>query len=169
MAINKYLTNSNGFPTEILAPATSGGAADAGKLPALDGNGKLDQTFMPTGIGADTATIVASEALAAGDYVNIWNNAGAFNVRKADATTLGKNAHGFVLAAVASSANAVIYFEGTNNQVSGQTPGAVFLATAAGAGTATPPSASGNVVQVLGYAVSATAVNFQSNLPIVLA
>ena len=36
-------------------------------------------------------------------------------------------------------------------------------------GAATVPSATGNVVQNIGYATSATSVNFQSQLPIVLA
>lgn len=169
MAVNKYLTNVSGLPTEITAPATSGGAGDAGKLPALDSTGRLDTSFMPTGIGADTSIIQASEALVAGDFVNIHNVAGAFRVRKADATTNGKIAHGFVLAAVASAANATVYFEGTNGSVTGQTPGDVFLSTTPGQGTATPPSASGNAVQNIGVATSATTINFQYNRPIILA
>ena len=123
---------------------------------------------MPVGIGTDTKTIAASEALASGDWVNVWNSTGA-KVRKADATTAGKEAHGFVLAAVSSGGNALVYFEGTNTQVSGQTPGRVYLQTTAGTGGATIPSASGNVVQNLGVAVSATEVNFERGTPVVLA
>ena len=33
------------------------GAGDAGKIPAVDSSGRLDTSFMPTGIGADTAAI----------------------------------------------------------------------------------------------------------------
>jgi hypothetical protein len=73
---------------------------------------------MPTGIGADTASITASEALAAGDLVNIYDSTGA-KCRKADASTSGKEAHGFVLAAVESAASATVYFEGSNTQVTG--------------------------------------------------
>lgn len=155
-------------PTIINSKTTSAGAADAGKIPALDASGRFDASFMPTGIGADTAAITASEALAAGAYVNVWNSTGA-KVRNADATVAGKEAHGFVLAAVASGAVATVYFEGTNTQVSGQTPGVVYLSTTAGSGTSTPPSGTGNAVQRLGFAVSATAVNFQSENPVVLA
>ena len=147
----------------------SAGASDAGKLVALDAAGRIDTTMMPTGIGADTASIVASEALSAGDLVNIYNNAGTANVRKADATVAGKEAHGFVLAAVSSSAAATVYFEGTNTQCTGLTPGNQFLATTAGKSAAAAPSAAGNVVQRVGFAVSATALNFQANDPIVLA
>ena len=195
----KFLKNSGGYTAEEAAVTTSAGAGDADKIPALnasgvldasivnakvqsagasdsgkvvalDGSGRLDPTVMPVGLGADTAAIVASEALAAGDFVNVFDGgSGAFKVRKADATTSGKHAMGFVLAAVASGATATVYFEGTNTQVSGQTPGDVFLQTTAGKGAATVPSAPGNVVQNIGFAVSATAVNFQSNRPIVLA
>ena len=146
---------------------TSAGAGDSGKLVALDGSGRIDSTMMPVGIGADTATITTSEALSAGDFVNVWNSTGA-KVRKADATVSGKEAHGFVLSAYGSSASATVYFEGTNTGVTGQTPGPVFLSTTAGVATSTAPSGSGNVVQRIGFAVSATAINFQSQPPIVL-
>ncbi len=163
--------NASGFldSTIVNSKTTSAGAGDSGKLPALDSTGRLDTSFMPTGIGPDTAAVVTSEALAAGDWVNIHNVAGAFRARKADGTTSGKEKHGFVLAAFASAATATVYFEGTNAQVTGQTPGVVFLSTTAGLGTATAPSASGNVVQRIGFATSATAVNSQSQTPIVLA
>lgn len=165
---DKFLYNNAGQITEKAAIQTSAGAGDAGKIPALDSTGRIDNSMMPVGIGADTAQITASEALAAGDWVNVHNSTGA-KVRKADATTAGKEAHGFVLAAVANGATATVYFEGSNTQVSGQTPGVVFLSTTPGQGTPTAPSSAGNIVQRLGFAVSATVVNFQSQNPIVLA
>lgn len=169
MAAKKFLRLVNGVLTEIFGVQTSAGAANAGDLVSLDDSGRIDGSMMPVGIGADTATIQASEALAAGDFVNIWNDAGSVRVRKADATTAGKEAHGFVLAAVSSGNNATVYMEGTNTQVSGMTAGNVFLQTTAGAGGGTPPSGSGNVVQRLGVAVSATAVSFEPSQPITLA
>ena len=155
-------------PTILNAKNTSAGAGDAGKLPQLDASGRLDSTMMPVGVAADTAIITTSEAVAAGDFVNIWNSTGA-KVRKADATVSGKEAHGFVLVGAASGAPATVYFEGQNTAVTGQTPGPVFLGTTAGVATATPPSGSGNVVQKLGTAISATTVVFEANDPIVLA
>lgn len=154
--------------TIVNSKTTSAGAGDSGKVVALDGSGRIDNTMMPVGIGADTATITASENLAAGDWVNIWNSTGA-KARKADATTAGKEAHGFVLSAVTSGNPSTVYFEGTNTGVTGQTPGVVYLSTTAGLGTTTAPSASGNVVQRIGFATGATAVNFQSQPPVVLA
>ena len=168
MAAKKFLRLVNNLVTEVLGIQTSAGAANAGDIVALDDSGRIDNSMMPVGIGADTAVIAASEALAAGDWVNVWNSTGA-KVRKADATTSGKEAHGFVLAAVTSGANATVYFEGTNTQVTAQSPGPVFLQTTAGTGGATAPSASGNVVQRLGVAVSTTAVNFEGGMPVVLA
>jgi hypothetical protein len=167
----KYLKhNGTGGLAEFEASAASTGAPDAGKIPALDASGRLDSSLMPTGIGADTQVIQASEALAAGDLVNIHNVAGNARVRKADAATAGKEAHGFVLAAVGSGANATVYFEGTNAQVTGQTPGPVFLSAATpGLATTTPPAASGNVVQRIGVAVSATAINFEQGAAVTLA
>lgn len=154
--------------TILNGKTTSAGAGDAGKTPILDSSGRLDQSMMPVGIGADTASITASEALSAGDYVNIWNSSGA-KVRKADATVAGKEAHGFVLSAVSNGAAATVYFEGTNTAVTGQTPGTVFLSTTAGLGQSSAPTGSGNAAQVIGFATAATNVNFQSNRPIILA
>jgi len=154
--------------TFVNSKTTSAGAGDSGKVVALDAAGRIDSTMMPTGVGADTATLTTSEALAAGDLVNIWNNTGA-KVRKADATIAGKEAHGFVLASSGSGASATVYFEGTNSSVTGMTPGPLFLSTTAGLATSTAPTGSGNVVQRVGFATGTTAMNFQSQTPITLA
>jgi len=164
----KYLTNSSGTVTEVATLVTSAGAGDSGKIPSLDAAGHLDTSFMPTGIGADTAAITASEALAAGDLVSIWNSTGA-KVRKADASTAGKEAHGFVLSSVSSSGTATVYFEGSNTGVTSLTPGVQYLSTTPGIASATAPSGSGNVVQRVGFATAAAALNFDAGTPIVLA
>lgn len=164
--------NADGIldPTIVNGTVTSAGSGDAAKVVQLDGAGKLDITVLPTGIAADTAIVTASEALADGDLVNVWDNAGAFRVRKADASASGKEAHGFVKAVVANGAPATVYFEGSNDHVSGLTPGVQFLsATTPGLATATAPSGSGKVVQRVGFAVAAAALNFQSAVPITLA
>lgn len=169
MAGNKYLSNNSGVITENISNQTSAGAGDAGKIVALASDGRLDLTLMPTGIGQDNYSIVASEALSDGNVVNIWNNSGVANVRKADATVAGKEAMGFVLSAVSSGETALVYFEGNNTSVSGLTAGKQYLSTTAGTVTTTAPSLSGNVVQVVGFSASATELNFQSREPIVLA
>lgn len=169
MAAKKFIRLIGGVLTEVFGVQTSAGAGNAGDLVALDDTGRIDNTMMPVGIGADTAQLVASEALAAGNWINVWNDAGTAKIRKSDGSVAGKEVDGFVLAAVTSGATGTAYFEGTNTQVTGQTPGAVFLQTTPGLGGATVPSAAGNVVQRIGTAVSATSVNFERGTPVVLA
>lgn len=166
----KFIALTAGVLTEENAINTSAGAGDAGKIPKLDASGTLPVSMLPAGVGPETVTITASEALSAGDYVNIWNSAGV-KVRKADATVAGKEAHGFVLAAVSSSASATVYLPSqTNTATSGKTVGArQYLSTTPGLSTETAPSSSGNVVQHLGVAYAATGVIFQPLMPITVA
>ena len=166
----KFLRLLSGVISELEGLVTSAGAGDAGKIPALDATGKLDNSLMPVGIGADSKILPASENLAAGDLVNVWNDSGTAKARKADATTAGKEANGFVLSAVTLGNNATVYFDGTDTQLSSLTPGAVYyLATTAGGVTDTPPSGSGNVLQRVGRALSATELTFEPGEPITLA
>lgn len=163
--------NASGIldPTLLNGTTTSAGAGDVGKIPLLDAAGRIDTSILPVGIGADTLVITTSEVISSGDFVNIWDNTGA-KVRKADATTPGKEAHGFVLAGAGSGAPITVYFEGTNTGVTGQTPGKVYLSgTTAGAASSTAPSTAGQFVQRLGVATSATSISFEAADPITLA
>lgn len=170
MAGNKYLRLNNGQVAEMAAIQTSAGAGDAGKIPGLDASGKLDTTMMPVGIGPDTKIMVASEALAAGDLVNVYNDAGTEKCRKADASN-GRRANGFMLSAVDALANATVYTRGTITGLSGKTPGAIqYLSGAtAGAMTETAPSTAGQIVHEAGTAISPTEVSFEPKLPITMA
>lgn len=145
---------------EVAGVAVSAGAPNAGDIPALDDAGKLDVSVMPAGIGADTSVVPSSENLAAGDLVNLWNDGGVAKARKADATTTGKQADGFVLSAVTSPANATVYHDGTNTQVTALTPGKQWLSTTPGKSTNTRPAASGNIQQPVGFATTATSLTF---------
>lgn len=171
----KLLTlNTDGSFLELNPPTTSAGVGSAGQVPALASTGKLDISFMPTGVGSDTVTIIASESLAAGDFVNIWNNTGTPNVRKALATDATKPCTGFVLTAYSASAPAMVYTRGLNSQVAitgltiADVGKKVFLSpSAAGGVTTTLPSTSGNIAQLLGTieGVGATAtINFSENV-----
>lgn len=149
---------------------TSAGVPSSGKTPILDSTGRLDQSTMPVGIVPETASVVASEALADGDFVNIWNNAGTANVRKADASVSGKPAHGFVLAAVSSAATALVYLEGSNTHLTGLTAGDVFLsASTPGGSQSSAPTGSGQSIQQIGVATSATTIKFEPKSPVILA
>lgn len=173
MALQKVLTIVSGVKKLVtLAISSSAGSGDADKIPALDANGRLDTTFMPVGIGAPTASILASEALTAGNWVNVYNNTGTPNVRKADATVAGKECNGFVLANVNNAANATVYFDGINTQCTSLTAGLrYFLNTTAGGEIvqASAPSALNNIQQELGEAISTTAIVFQPKEPITIA
>lgn len=170
MAGNKYISNAAGVLTEVAAKQTSAGAGDAGVIPALDANGKLDSTMMPTGVAADTQSLVTSENLATGDLVNVWNNGGVFTARKADASVAGKEAHGFVLAATTSPAAATVYLGGINTGATGLVAGNLFLsASTAGLTTATAPSGTGKVVQRVGVALTSTSFQFDPLVAVTLA
>lgn len=161
MTTNKFLTIAAGIRTLVTAIATSAGAGDANKIVATSSDGRLDASLMPTGIGAATITVVASEALTAGDFVNIHDSTGA-KVRKADSSN-GRVAHGFVLAAVANAANATVYLQGLNTGLTSLIPGQLRFLGTAGASTATAPTTASHVVQELGICISTTGLNFEYN------
>ena len=158
---------------------TSSGAGDANKIPRTGADGKLSSSFLPAAGEGSSESIVASENLAAGDWINIHEVSGSRRVRKALASDATKPVHGYVTAAVSSSANATVYTSGINGSVS--TTGFVaadvgkpaFLSAATSGGcTKTPPSAAGNIIQRTGYVVevggSNVRVQFEPTQPITL-
>jgi hypothetical protein len=171
MAVQKFITNNNGTFTEVKAIDTSTGVADAGKVPALGTDGKLASGFMPSNIGTPTAMVVASEALASGAFVNIYDDAGTIKARNADATDGTKRANGFVLTAVASAGIATVYLQGENTALTGLTIGSEYFLAAAATGTVTTtsPSAPGNSFQSIGTAINATTIIFLPQKNIILA
>lgn len=171
MAAQKFLALVSGRIRQVVATIVSLGASSDGALVALDASGKLDTSVLPAGIGQNTVSATASEALSAGQLCNIYNNTGVVSVRKADATAEGKEANGFVKAAFASGATVTVYVAANViSGLSGLTPGArQYLATTAGARTETPPNGSGNVVHDVGYALDTTSMMFDPNVPVTLA
>ena len=165
---DKYQTIIAGRDTMVSATVTSAGSGDAGKIPGLDASGKLDPSLMPVGVGAANASIVASENLSAGDFVNIYDDAGTPKCRKADSTN-DRRADGFVLASVTSPAAASVYFEGQNTQLTGLVAGQRLYLTASGAVSSTPPSSpTDSIHQFLGKALSATVMDVEMADEVVL-
>jgi len=161
--------NSAGKVDETFLPpiiSTSGGAGDAGKLIETDGSGKIDITLMPTGVGADAKTMTAGEAISAGNLVYV---AAAGTVFKADANTVTKMAVGFAMASISNGSSGTIYFDGTITGLSSLTPGAAYFLSAAATGAivTTPPSGAGKIVQLVGWAISATELTFNPQIPII--
>lgn len=156
--VDKVLRRVNGQNQQYTPITASAGAADAGKIPALGADGKLDPTLYSAGSGPASRAIVASEAIAAGKLVNFYLNAGALNMRLADNSN-GRPAHGYVLAAVASAATGAAYdLDGVNSQLTGLTIGATYyLGTAGGVITPALDAATATGIdQKIGVALSAT-------------
>lgn len=157
--------NVNGTYQEYSGISTSAGVSSADEIPKLDSSGKLDLTFLPPGIGQDAVTAVAAEALSAGDLV-YFNASGA--VLKADATAIAKQARGYVITAVANAATATVFFDDSNSAKTGLTPGATyFLDVISGGVTTTPTTTTGQIVQELGFATSATNLRINIQEPVI--
>lgn len=158
MAANKYLKNVNGIPTEQAFTQTSAGVGDAGKGVALADDGYLDESLFPSGYGAETVTLTASEALSAGNLVNFWDDSGTLKMRKADAAS-EKPADGFILANVSSGASGLAFqLPGLITGLSGLTAGAKYYLSddTPGSVETTVPTGSGKIAQFIGYAKSTT-------------
>ncbi len=158
MAAQGFLDRVLGKTKRIIASVT--GTADA--IPAGDATGRLDISWMPVGVGAEVIICASFEDLTAGNFINLFLSGGVIKARKADATTAGKPAHGFVLANVTAPANATVYgLSNTNTALSGLTIGTdYYLSTTPGATTATAPTGAGNLSQYLGIASLTTEIVF---------
>lgn len=167
---DKYLRRdgTTGFVSETAATATSAGAADSGKIPALDSSGRLDPTMMPVGVVADTYSNNATGALSAGDLAYVKSDG---TIARASAASAGNGADGFVLAASATGTPALLYFEGRNTAVTGLTVGSRYYLSDSSPGgiTTTPVSGTGKLHQYVGKAISATSLDFEPDDVIVLA
>lgn len=162
MAAKSLLRLVGGKIAAITGIVTSAGAANDGDFVALDASGKFDLSVMPVGIGPDTKVLPVSEVagLGVGDYVNIFDDGGVESVRLADNSN-GRAAHGFVKSAAADGANATIYFEGANTDLSGLVSGRVYLGTGGGIiqTPLEPITDAGKIHQLLGVSISPTESN----------
>lgn len=165
---NKFLTLVSGVKKLAIAISSSAGVGDADKIVSTNASGVIDATLLPSGVGAETVVLAASEDLAAKDQVNIWNDGGTLKVRKANATTTGKPADGYIDSAVTTGNNATVYRGlGTISGLTGLTLEAdYFLSTSDGLITTTSPESNGNVSQYLGYAISTTELAYEPEKPI---
>lgn len=140
------------FLVAVNSVGSSGNTAGIDLTPTAGGGG-----------GEVTADLVCSENLADNDLVHVWDDSGTPKVKKAKGV-IGFEAHGFVTAAATSGDTVTVHFEGMMTGLSGMTPGPVFLSTTPGLMTATPPTGSGNAVQRVGVASSATEMEFEPDI-----
>lgn len=159
--IQKFLAIVDGKVQQLFAAVASGGTSSAGQIIAANAQGKLDPTFLPAGVGVNTVVVIASEALTAGRFVNLYEDSGSLRVRLASASS-GRQAHGFVTESVALNGSAIVYPLDTNNAaLSGLNSGREYWLGDAGAVTSTPLDSqdeanTGKVNQLLGVALSST-------------
>lgn len=98
MSALRFLTRIvDGTIKLVSAITTSAGGADANKIIATDASGKLDASLLPAGVEVQVESMVSFEDFDAGDFVNIYDNAGTRTARLAVANDPAKIAHGFVL------------------------------------------------------------------------
>jgi len=170
MAGKKYIKlNTVGNLEQEASVDVSAGAGDATKIVALDANGLISRTMIPT---TPARTFTASEAIAAGAFVNIWDSTGT-KVRNADASGgVAKGADGVAVSAISNAASGIIDLDDLIiGGLVGLTVGAYYFldAVTPGAITATPPTTAGHIVQKVGKAISTTELAVEIDDPIILA
>lgn len=127
-------------------------------------NSKADKALAGVAAGAGAAfiaTATASTVLAKNDFVNLYDNAGVFSVRKADANDPTKFANGFVLAAYGIGDAVAVALAGLNPiLVAAALPEVWLSGTTPGSFTTVAPSAAGQIVQSLGPALPLAGIFF---------
>jgi hypothetical protein len=164
MAIPKFATVENGeVVLKDVGIQSSAGIADADKAVVTDATGRIDMTFLPDGIGDDAVMYTASENLGSGDLINIWDDAGTFKVRKADAAVSGKVCQGFVKSSAVANSSVKVFFDGSISGLTGITSGTYFLSdTTPGRAVNSPPTDSGSIIQKVGFGLNSTTISFEA-------
>jgi hypothetical protein len=158
--------NTNGTKETYAGVTTSAGAGSSGEIPALDSAGKLDSSMMPVGFGQDSVTAIAGETLTAGDFV-YFNGVG--EVLKADATSLAKQAKGYVNTGFTSASPATVFFDDSNTGLTGLTINVpYYLSTTPGTVTTTAPTTPTQIVQRVGFANSTTNLRADIEEPVLI-
>ena len=106
--------------------------------------------------GDGSITVVAAEALSAGEPVGIVDGLAM------KASALGAEAIGFALESAAAGYTVHICRDGVNTAVTGLTPGVQYLGITPGTFSSTPPTAAGALVQKLGLAVDSSTLIFKA-------
>jgi len=135
--------------------STSGGGGSGAGFP-FAGTALITGSIVLTS-GSGFPSLLASETLAAGDFVNIFSG----GVRKASSTDITKQAHGFVTTSYSATNPVVVFYSGLLTDTSGLTAGARYFLSASGTEATTPPTLTSQLSQELGVAISTTALLFQ--------
>lgn len=153
MTQKKFKSLTDGEETLESFITSSGGSGDSGKGIGANSSGKLDSTFLPSGVGRQAHMFEASEALTQGDFVNVFLDSGTMKVRKADNSN-DRECFGWVEENVASGSNASVFSTGANPHAPSGTLGAIAYLGTAGGVIETPldeDTTTGKTHQALGY------------------
>ena len=146
--------------TKQLLSAISAFTGNANEVVATDGSGLLDPSLFPPGIAAKTVSATAVGTITVGAFVEFFDNAGTPSVRLAD-DSLGIPANGFALVAIPDTTVGTVFLSGSNTAVTGLTAGEKYYLAAAGGLDQSPNvTTNGDVVQLIGTAISATEICF---------
>lgn len=105
-----------------------------------------------------------SETVAAGHLINIYNNAGVPNARKAGGVSLAQGlALGFVQEPVTAGQYGEIFLGGVNPYIAGLTPGALYYTSTITAGLLSA-SAGSPYIQSIGFALDSSHLWFAPTL-----
>lgn len=122
----------------------------------------VQTTFTPKPEAFINSDIVkaVSEDIPAGSLIHIYVDTGTIKARLADAGN-SFEAHAFVKETYLTGARPRVHFAGINDKASGLTTGLNFLSAASpGTSAAAAPAGSGDIVQEVGIALSATTLLF---------
>ena len=101
--------------------------------------------------------VLATEAIAQGAMVNLYNNSGALGARNANASAAGKPVRAFANAAVAANAFGEFILAGVNPYITGLTPGTTYyLSNTNGVISAT----TGTITQKIGFSLATNKIYF---------
>jgi len=168
MGAQQFLSRVAGKLKLLTATLVGGSSTYAYMIACLGADGRFSETVMPSGWGANTSTATTYEALGAYKLVG-YNSSGL--ARLADATN-AYPCRGFTKAAFSASTAATIYKDGTLTGFTGLTPDSpVYLSTSGGItqDVSTIEATSGAISQEIGWASSATTIEFNLQEPVYIA
>jgi len=146
---------------------TSAGAGDAGRSRRSMSPEIRQLLYGPWESGRIPRSFPLPRNLAAGDLVNVWNDSGTAKARKADATTAGERGERLRPLRRDPGNNATVYFDGNGHPAFQPDPGSGLLSRDhRRGGNGHPAFGSGNVLQRVGRALSATELTFEPGEPI---
>jgi len=156
----KELEQDLRFSFNAIHNLAEGIANSTGLQPLSSGYQNLANSASTIGASKQRIYAPATVAITYGEIVNVWDNAGNVEVQLADATDATKPGHGICNTVGTCAIGDVIEIVLPNchvGSIGGLTGGVLYyLSTTPGAIQNTAPAASGNIVQAVGLALTAT-------------